>query len=62
MAKAQGDARVEAACLRALHFGLVSYRQIASILENKLDQQPLEAELPLVLPTHDNVRGQAYFA
>ena len=62
LAKAHGDARVEAGCLRALHFGLVSYRQIASILENKLDQQPLEAELPLVLPPHDNVRGQAYFA
>lgn len=62
LAKAHGDTRVEAACLRALHFGAVSYRSIESILAKRLDQQPLESELPLVLPVHDNVRGQTYFA
>lgn len=62
LAKTHGDARVETACLRALHFSIVSYRSIESILAQKLDQQPLEPELPLVLPAHDNVRGQAYFA
>ena len=61
LAKTHGDPRVEAACLRALHFGAVSYRSIESILAKRLDQQPLESELPLVLPVHDNVRGHTYF-
>ena len=62
LAKTHGDPRVEAACLRALHFGAVSYRSIESILAKRLDQQPLESELPLVLPVHDNLRGHTYFA
>lgn len=62
LAKTHGEVRVEAACLRALHFGTLSYRSIESILTSKLDQQPLEADPPLVLPAHDNVRGQSYFA
>jgi transposase len=61
LAKAHGDARLEAACARALHFQIVSYRSIESILETRLDQQPLEPDPPFQTPAHDNVRGQAYF-
>lgn len=57
-----GVQRVEAACERALRFGTCSYRSIKSILESKLDSQPVEAELPLNSPAHSNVRGQAYYA
>jgi hypothetical protein len=61
LGKGVGDARLEAACRRALHFGLCSYRSIQSILDNQLDQQPLEQELPLQTPNHDNVRGKDYY-
>lgn len=57
-----GAERLEAACERAVRFGTCSYQSIKSILETKLDSQPVEAELPLNSPAHPNVRGQAYYA
>ena len=62
LGKGAGEARLEAACRRALHFGTCSYRSIKSILENRLDQQPLQPELPLPSPTHDNLRGGPYYS
>lgn len=62
LGKRHGDARLEAACRRALHFGTVSYRSIESILEKRLESQPLEVDLSLASPLHENVRGQSYFA
>jgi transposase len=62
LGKAFGNQRLEAACRRALHFGTHSYRSVKSILESKLDTQPLEQELPLPSPTHDNLRGGPYYA
>lgn len=61
LGKGVGDARLEAACRRALHFGTCTYKSIQSILENQLDQQPLEQELPLNSPSHENVRGKDYY-
>ena len=61
LGKAVGQERLEGACRRALHFGTCSYRSIKSILENRLDQQPLEQELPLSSPLHQNVRGREYY-
>lgn len=61
LGKSVGDARLEAACRRALHFGACSYRSLQSILEHQLEQQPLEQELPLKTPHHENVRGQGYY-
>ena len=61
LGKGAGEARLEAACRRALHFGTCSYRSIKSILENRLDQQLLQPELPQPSPTHDNLRGGPYY-
>lgn len=61
LGKAAGQDRLEAACRRALHFGTCSYRSVDSILQHRLDQQPLEPELPLNSPDHVNVRGRAYY-
>ena len=61
LGKGVGEARLEAACRRALHFGTCTYRSIQSILEHQLDQQPLEQELPLNSPSHENVRGKDYY-
>jgi len=62
LGKAVGPQRLEAACARALRFGTTSYRSLKSILENGLDRQECEPELPLHSPVHGNVRGQAYYA
>lgn len=62
LGKGVGAQRLEAACARALRFGTCSYRSIKSILENGLDRQPQEPELPLNSPAHENVRGQMYYA
>ncbi len=61
LGNAVGAQRLEAACRRALHFGTCTYRSVDSILKHRLDQQPLEPELPLNSPDHANVRGGAYY-
>jgi len=61
LGKGAGEPRLEAACRRALHFGTCSFRSLKSILENRLDQQPLQPELPLASPAHDNLRGGPYY-
>jgi transposase len=61
LGKALGNDRVEAACRRALHFGTCSYTSLKSILQNNLEAQPLEQELPLPSPEHENLRGGPYY-
>lgn len=62
LGKAVGHARLEAACRRALHFHTCSYASIKSILEKQLDAQPLEPELNLASPAHENLRGGPYYS
>lgn len=63
LSRGYGKPRLEAACQRALAIRSASYRSVASILKQGLDQQPLsgdhagQAELPL----HTNVRGPGYY-
>ena len=61
LCKAVGNARMEAACRRALFFHTSSYLSIKSILENRLEGLPLEQELPLPSPDHENLRGGPYY-
>jgi transposase len=58
-----GDARLAAACQRALAIGSPTRRSVLSILEAGLDQQPLETgnDDDWQLPLHDNVRGPQYY-
>ncbi len=62
LGKAVGHPRLEAACRRARHFDTCSYTSIESILKNNLEAQPLEQELPLPSPTHENLRGAPYYS
>jgi transposase len=63
LAKKYDEARVEAACKRALFAGARSYRHVLTILQHNLDQQPLPAtEAPAAAgATHENVRGPGYY-
>ncbi len=61
-ARRYGEARLEAACARALAIASPRYRSVTSILQQGLDQQPLTAdEAPSTLPSHANVRGARYY-
>lgn len=55
--------RLEAAAARALHFGAYSFASVVSILQHRLEDQPLPETMvvspPLVI--HANIRGAAYF-
>jgi hypothetical protein len=61
LGKGAGLERLEAACKRALHFQVCSYRSVKSILQSRLENQPLEEQLPLPSPSHENLRGGAYY-
>jgi transposase len=61
LGKRYGDARLEAACRRALRIGACSYKSIESIRKHDLDQQPLPgppAAAPVI--THSHIRGAPY--
>ena len=57
-----GSERLNSACKRALYVGTSSYRHIANILKNKLDQEFLEVDSlknsASHIPVHENLRGQ----
>ena len=56
-----GKERLDAACAKALAAGACSYRSVKSLLDKNLES--IEPTLDLgPLPTHENIRGGAYFA
>lgn len=61
LGKQYGDARLEAACRRAISYEEYRYKYIRTILEKGLDKQ--NAKLPDTQPllNHRNVRGGTYF-
>ena len=62
LANGFGEQRLEAACVRALSIGTVSYKSIASILEKGLDRRPLPEPEQQTLPLeHANLRGSDYY-
>ena len=58
-----GAERVDAACARALEIGARTYGSVRSILDNRLDRQPVAqratAEGPAI--AHPNIRGPRYY-
>jgi len=65
LAKSFGAVRLEAACLRALELNVRSYRPVRSILDNRLDGQPIrrpgESEDDAPVLDHPNIRGSGYY-
>jgi transposase len=53
-------ARAEAVAARALAIGALTYKSVASILQNNLDRAPQAAESNTVIE-HQNLRGPGYF-
>jgi transposase len=62
LARQVGEARLEAACARAMSIGSPTYRSVNSILASGLDRQAAATDRPQAsLPLHDNVRGPKYY-
>jgi hypothetical protein len=68
LARGFGVIRLESACLRGLEIGARNYGSIRSILDNKLDGQPVLALATTTAPdepppasVHPNVRGSRYY-
>ena len=62
LGRSHGDARLEAACRRALQLKAYSYTSVKNILAAGLEHQPIEPEAEqATLPAHDNLRGPAYY-
>lgn len=63
MGKEYSPQRLEAAAARSLVFKATTYKSVKSILKRGLDHLPPEAPpaAPAV-PSHENVRGSAYYA
>ncbi|MDU8471649.1 IS21-like element ISPsy40 family transposase, partial [Pseudomonas syringae pv. actinidiae] len=62
LSKQHGEARLEAACQRALALGACSYKSLESILRQGLEKLPLSQQnLPLLPDEHINLRGPGYY-
>ncbi len=65
LAKPFGPHRLEAACLRALQVGARNYGSVKSILDNRLDGQPVRrvggGEDAGLAIQHPNIRGSGYY-
>jgi transposase len=63
LAKPYGASRLDAAALRALEIGARNYGSVKSILEKKLDGQPLRTTRTSgeVVSDHPNIRGSNYY-
>ena len=61
LAKRYTEARLEAACRRALRCGIYHYKGIKNILDHHYEQLTLELSDPTPPAAHPNVRGKTYY-
>jgi len=61
LGKRYTNARLEAACRRALSAGIRSYKGVRNILENQLDKLAVDQAPATPLRPHANIRGETYY-
>jgi len=61
LSRRYGNARLEAACERALALGTFRYRHVRDLLANNLDLVTQDAAPDWTSPAHANVRGPGYY-
>jgi transposase len=61
LGKTYTEARLEAACQRALAIQAISYRSIESILKRRLEAAPLPVASTTPPIEHENLRGASYY-
>lgn len=64
LSKKHGKDKLEKASTRAINFELYTYKSIKNILEKGLYKftENNQLKLNLILPEHDNIRGQQYYS
>lgn len=62
LARQHGSDRLNAACHRAIDLNSLSVKTIRSLLSRSLEKEARESMPLKVLPSHENVRGSAYYA
>jgi transposase len=55
------ESRLEKACAKGLAVGATRYREIDSILKNRLEEEPLSPKPASTPLEHDNIRGSSYY-
>lgn len=60
-ARKVGNERIINACKRGLEYGAYGYNHIVQILDKGLDQIKDDPDLPLLMPDHNNIRGNEYY-
>ena len=61
LAKTYGNGRLELACQRAVELGNPCRASVKSLLQNRLDNVPMEDEVDTPNLTHHNLRGPHYY-
>lgn len=61
LGKKYGELRLEKACTKGLSVGATRYREIESILKNRLEEPLSPKPHSKPLPNHDNIRGSHYY-
>lgn len=61
LSRRYGEARLEAACERALALGAFRYRHVRDLLANNRDQMATDATADWTSPAHANLRGPGYY-
>lgn len=61
LSRRYGNARLEAACERALALGTLRYRHVRDLLANNCDLVAQDAAAEWTSPAHANVRGPDYY-
>jgi len=61
-ARKVGKERLNNACDRAMYYQSYGYQIIKNILAKGLDKEPLQSELLLEIPAHENIRGEQYYS
>jgi len=60
--KKVGSERLNNACRRAVEYGIYTYKIVQAILEKQLDMEEVtEQKAEILLPEHENIRGESYF-
>ena len=63
LGRQHGNDRLDAACARAIALGSCRFHTVKNILAAGQDRLPLEPPAETTpTPTHDNIRGAAYYA
>lgn len=61
LARKYGHEKIEEAAGVCIHYDLVSYQKLEYLLKQGINMEKLENQTAMPTPTHENIRGSAYY-